>query len=243
MIVIYNKGGLFLGLGGAGLAVATVALTRSLTLGVILAAGGSLQWYRNHLGGAETMVAQALGIDPYEVLSQEAAQAPLGSEGLFFLPYLTGERTPHCDPFARGSWVGLSLRHGRSHLARAVMEGATFAMRDCLRIIRDMRIPISEIRLSGGGVFALSGVRPFGDSGRRENVLGFGGAAGFGVVRESGWRESERRCIGPAACMARACPMATAVVPLASRALPVKSTGTATPATTRPNATETAFAN
>ena len=120
-------------------------------MGVILAAGGSLQWYRNHLGGAETMVAQALGIDPYEVISQEAAKAPLGSEGLFFLPYLTGERTPHCDPFARGSWVGLSLRHGRAHLARAVMEGATFAMRDCLRIIQEMQIPVSEIRLSGGG--------------------------------------------------------------------------------------------
>jgi xylulokinase len=120
-------------------------------MGVMLAAGGSLQWYRNHLGGAETIVAQALGVDPYEIISNEAANAPLGSEGLFFLPYLTGERTPHCDPFARGSWVGLSLRHGRGHLARAVMEGATFAMRDCLRIIKDMQIPVSEIRLSGGG--------------------------------------------------------------------------------------------
>jgi xylulokinase len=120
-------------------------------MGVMLSAGGSLQWFRNHLASAETAVAKALDVDPYDVICDEAAKAPLGSEGLFFLPYLTGERTPHCDPFARGSWVGLSLRHGRGHLARAVMEGATFAMRDCLRIIQDMQIPVSEIRLSGGG--------------------------------------------------------------------------------------------
>ncbi len=120
-------------------------------MGVVLSAGGSLQWYRNKLASAETAVAEALGVDPYQVICDEAAAAPVGSEGLFFLPYLTGERTPHCDANARGSWVGLSLRHGRAHLARAVMEGATYALRDCLRIIREMQIPVSEIRLSGGG--------------------------------------------------------------------------------------------
>ena len=120
-------------------------------MGVVLSAGGSLQWYRNKLAAAETAVADALGIDPYQVICDEAAAAPLGSEGLFFLPYLSGERTPHCDANARGSWVGLSLRHGRAHLARSVMEGATYALRDCLRIIQGMQIPVSEIRLSGGG--------------------------------------------------------------------------------------------
>ena len=74
-----------------------------------------------------------------------------GAEGLFFLPYLTGERTPHADPDAKGAWIGLSLRHGHEHLARSVIEGATFAMRDCLEIIKHMKIPVREIRLSGGG--------------------------------------------------------------------------------------------
>jgi xylulokinase len=120
-------------------------------MGVVLSAAGSLQWYRNQLAASEVAVAKALGVDPYQIICDEAAQAPLGSEGLYFLPYLTGERTPHCDASARGSWVGLSLRHGRAHLARSVMEGATFALRDCLRIIQEMHIPVSEIRLSGGG--------------------------------------------------------------------------------------------
>lgn len=120
-------------------------------MGVVLSAGGSLQWYRNQLAAAEVAVAKALGVDPYQIICEEAAKAPVGSEGLVFLPYLTGERTPHCDANARGSWVGLSLRHGREHMARSVMEGATYALRDCLRIIKEMQIPVSEIRLSGGG--------------------------------------------------------------------------------------------
>lgn len=120
-------------------------------MGCVLSAGGSLQWYRNQLGQAETATATAMGVDPYQLLTAEAAQAPAGAEGLFFLPYLTGERTPHADPHSRGAWVGLSLRHGKTHLARAVMEGATFAMRDCLELIREMNIPIEQIRVSGGG--------------------------------------------------------------------------------------------
>jgi xylulokinase len=92
-----------------------------------------------------------MGTDPYELLMQQAAAAPPGSEGLFFLPYLTGERTPHADPNARGAWIGLSLRHSRSHLVRSVVEGATFAMRDCLQIIQGLQVPVREIRLSGGG--------------------------------------------------------------------------------------------
>ncbi|CAK8995531.1 Xylulose kinase (Xylulokinase) [Durusdinium trenchii] len=120
-------------------------------MGVVLAAGGSVQWYRNQLGQMEVAVARELGIDPYELLTREAEQAPPGSEGLFFLPYLTGERTPHADPYARGAWVGLGLRHGRPHMARSVFEGATYAMRDCLDIIRDLGVPVEEIRLSGGG--------------------------------------------------------------------------------------------
>jgi xylulokinase len=120
-------------------------------MGVVLSAGGSLQWFREQLGHAEVAVARSLKVNPYEVLSQEAAATPAGAEGLYFLPYLTGERTPHADPDCRGAWIGLSLRHGRGHLVRAVMEGATYAMRDCLEIIAGMNIPVDQIRLSGGG--------------------------------------------------------------------------------------------
>lgn len=120
-------------------------------MGCVLSAGGSLQWFRNQLCQEEIAAAKKKKIDPYELITKQADAAPAGSEGLFFLPYLTGERTPHADPNARGSWVGLSLRHGKGHLARAVMEGATFAMRDSLEIAKAMDIPVKEIRLSGGG--------------------------------------------------------------------------------------------
>lgn len=120
-------------------------------MGCVLSAGGSLQWYRNQLGQSEVAVAKSLGQDPYEVITAQAQHAPPGSEGLFFLPYLTGERTPHADPYARAAWIGLSLRHSRAHMARSVIEGATFAMRDCLEIIQEMQVPVKEVRLSGGG--------------------------------------------------------------------------------------------
>lgn len=120
-------------------------------MGCVLSAGGSLQWYRNEFCKAEIEAARKKKIDPYELITQEAASVPAGCEGLYFLPYLTGERTPHADPDARGAWVGLSLRHGRAHMARSVMEGATYAMRDSMELAKGMDIPIKEIRLSGGG--------------------------------------------------------------------------------------------
>ena len=120
-------------------------------MGAVLSAGGSLQWFRNQLGKEEVEEARKRGCDAYELLTALAEKAPPGSEGLFFLPSLTGERTPHADPYARAAWVGLTLRHGKAHLVRSVMEGATFAMRDSLEIIRALGVPISEIRASGGG--------------------------------------------------------------------------------------------
>lgn len=120
-------------------------------MGVVLSAGGSLQWFRNQLGAEEIKKAKRLKVDPYVLLTEMAETVPPGSEGLYFLPYLTGERTPHADPYARAAWIGLSLRHGKRHLVRAVIEGATYAMRDSLEIIREMNVPVREIRLSGGG--------------------------------------------------------------------------------------------
>lgn len=120
-------------------------------MGVVLSAGGSFQWFRNELGKAEVALANQQGIDPYHLLTGEAALAGPGAEGLFFLPYLTGERTPHFDPDAKGGWIGLTVRHGRPHMIRALLEGVTFAMRDSLELIREMGVDINQIRISGGG--------------------------------------------------------------------------------------------
>ena len=81
-------------------------------------AGLSLQWFRNQLGRDIVAEAARRGIDPYELLMEEAAEAPAGSEGLFWLPYLMGERTPHLDALARGGWIGLTAKHTRAHLVR-----------------------------------------------------------------------------------------------------------------------------
>ncbi|HNR31132.1 MAG TPA: xylulokinase [Candidatus Hydrogenedentes bacterium] len=120
-------------------------------MGVMLSAGGSLRWFRDALCQSEKAVAAETGADPYEYIAGAAARVPAGAEGLTFLPYLTGERTPHKDPYARGAFIGLSLRHTRAHMARAVLEGVAFGMRDSLEIIREMGVPIEEVRASGGG--------------------------------------------------------------------------------------------
>ena len=119
--------------------------------GCMLSAGGSFQWFRNTLGGAEVQAARRTRRDPYELLVEEAAGAPPGSEGLFFLPYLTGERCPHPDPLARGGWVGMTARTTRAMLIRSLLEGVTFGMRDALQIMDAMRIGVSQVRASGGG--------------------------------------------------------------------------------------------
>ncbi len=120
-------------------------------MGVVMSAGGSFQWFRNSLAGEEVALAKKRKCDPYERLTALAAKAPTGSEGLYWLPYLTGERTPHRDPFARAAWIGITPRHGKAHLVRALLEGATYAMRDCLEVIKGMGVEVNEIRVSGGG--------------------------------------------------------------------------------------------
>jgi xylulokinase len=120
-------------------------------MGVTLAAGGSLQWFRNALCETVAAVAKKSKIDVYDVLTEEAAVTPPGSEGLLFLPYLAGERTPHADPLARGAFVGLTLKHARGHLVRAILEGVTYSLRDCLAIIEEQGVAVKQIRASGGG--------------------------------------------------------------------------------------------
>ncbi len=111
-------------------------------MGVMLSAAGSLQWYRDTL---------APGTD-FDALVGEAAAVEPGSEGLLFLPYLTGERTPHPDPLARGAWVGLTVRHTRPHLTRAVLEGVAFGIKDSFTLIQGAGLgAITQVRISGGG--------------------------------------------------------------------------------------------
>jgi xylulokinase len=119
-------------------------------MGVTQAAGLSLRWLRDRFGVATGVQANA-GRDPYDVLADEASSAPAGSEGAFWLPYLMGERTPHLDPNARAALVGLTASHTRAHLIRAVMEGVAYSLKDTFTIFEEMRIPITSIRLGGGG--------------------------------------------------------------------------------------------
>ncbi|MGE3243273.1 MAG: xylulokinase, partial [Pirellulales bacterium] len=120
-------------------------------MGVTLSAGGSLQWFRNALCETTAAVAKKSKVDVYDVLTEEAAVTPPGSEGLFFLPYLAGERTPHADPLARGAFVGLTLKHSRGHMVRSILEGVTYSLRDCLSIIEEQGVAVKQIRASGGG--------------------------------------------------------------------------------------------
>jgi xylulokinase len=111
-------------------------------MGVMLSAAGSLQWHRDTL-------APGLSFDD---LLQEAELVPAGSEGLQFLPYLSGERTPYPDPLARGAWIGLTLRHGRGHLTRALLEGVAFGLKDGFTLLKEAAPgEIKQVRASGGG--------------------------------------------------------------------------------------------
>jgi xylulokinase len=110
-------------------------------MGVTQGAGLSLQWFRNQL---------APGTD-YDRLTEEAAAAPAGAHGLFWLPYLMGERTPHLDASARGGWIGLTAKHTRADLIRALLEGVSYSQKDCLDLIERLGVRVRSVRLSGGG--------------------------------------------------------------------------------------------
>jgi xylulokinase len=120
-------------------------------MGVMLSAGGSLRWFRDALGQPEKATAELVGRDPYELLTQEAGCVSPGSEGLVFLPYLAGERMPYPDPNARGAFIGLTLRHTKPHLVRAVLEGVAFGLRDSLELLKDLGQTVTQVRASGGG--------------------------------------------------------------------------------------------
>ena len=120
-------------------------------MGVTLAAGLSLRWFRDCFCAAEQQAADAQGVDVYKIMDDEAADIPVGANRLLFLPYLMGERTPHLDPFARGAWIGLSASHTRAHCLRAVMEGVTYSLRDCLTLFSAAGVAQPEYMMACGG--------------------------------------------------------------------------------------------
>lgn len=120
-------------------------------MGVTQSAGLSLRWLRDELGHPERAVAARDGVDSYDLLMQAAARANIGSDGLLFLPYLMGERTPHLDSQARGVWFGLTTASKWPQMVRSVLEGVAYSLRDCLELIEGLGVIVNEIRLSGGG--------------------------------------------------------------------------------------------
>jgi xylulokinase len=120
-------------------------------MGVTQGAGLSLQWFRNQLAQDVLAEAQKKNLDVYDALTEAAALAPCGSEGLFWLPYLMGERTPHLDANARGGWIGLTAKHTREHLLRSIIEGVSYSLKDCLEIIGSLGVDVQVVRASGGG--------------------------------------------------------------------------------------------
>ena len=115
-------------------------------MGVMLSAAGSLQWYRDALCPNVS----------FDELVTEAARVPAGSDGLLFLPYLCGERTPHPDPLARGAWIGLTNRHTRGHLTRAVLEGVAFGLKDIFALMLEVGMrDVDQVRVSGGGAKSM----------------------------------------------------------------------------------------
>jgi xylulokinase len=161
-------------------------------MGVTQGAGLSLQWFRNQLSpGAE-----------YDALTAEATQSPVGAQGLFWMPYLMGERTPHLDASARGGWIGLTARHTRADLLRALIEGVSFSQKDCLVLLEDLGVRIDRVRLSGGGARSPFWRQMLADIfERRVSMLATQegsayGAALLSMVGSAAFRSVEEACKG-----------------------------------------------
>jgi len=125
--------------------------TRYTTLAATVSCGAVTRYFRDTFGQFEKLAASSLGVDVYDLMNLEAADAPPGSDGLIVLPYFMGERTPIWDPLARGVIFGMSLAHRRGHLLRALMEGATYAIHHCFDLIRASGIKITYPLILGEG--------------------------------------------------------------------------------------------
>ncbi len=120
-------------------------------MGVTQAAGLSLKWFRDTFCQAEIETAKGMGADPYDLMNAQVSQSPIGANRLFYLPYLMGERTPHLDPDCRGVFFGLSAMHQKRDLMRAVMEGVTYSLKDCLNVLAEMGVTPRRMLACGGG--------------------------------------------------------------------------------------------
>ncbi|MBQ8928155.1 MAG: xylulokinase [Oscillospiraceae bacterium] len=120
-------------------------------MGVTQGAGLSLKWFRDNFCIAEMETAAMMDVDPYYLMDKAALESPIGANKLLYLPYLMGERTPHLDPDARGVFFGLSAMHEKRDLLRAVMEGVTYSLRDCVEVFREMGLSVSDMAACGGG--------------------------------------------------------------------------------------------
>ncbi|MGM9937103.1 MAG: xylulokinase [Candidatus Ornithomonoglobus sp.] len=120
-------------------------------MGVTLAAGLSLKWFRDNFCAEEISAAKSMGVDPYYLMDKEAEQSPIGCNKLLYLPYLMAERTPHLDPDCRGAFIGLSAMHEKRDLLRAVMEGVVYSLRDCVEVLREMDVTSESMAACGGG--------------------------------------------------------------------------------------------
>ena len=120
-------------------------------MGVTQGAGLSLKWFRDNFCMAEKETAKLMGVDEYYLMDKQAEKVPVGANRLLYLPYLMGERTPHLDPDARGVFFGLSAIHTRRDMLRAVLEGVTYSLRDCVEVFREMNVNVSDMMACGGG--------------------------------------------------------------------------------------------
>ncbi|WP_346890860.1 xylulokinase [Clostridium sp. UBA3887] len=120
-------------------------------MGVTQGAGLSLKWFRDNFCTNEVEVAKGMGIDPYVLMTKEAEKVPAGSRGVIYLPYLMGERTPHLNPKAKGVFFGLSAAHTKNEMLRAVIEGVSYSLLDCMEIIKDTGMNPTNVMVSGGG--------------------------------------------------------------------------------------------
>ncbi len=120
-------------------------------MGVTQGAGLSLKWFRDNFCTSEKETAAMMRVDPYYLMDKAALESPIGANRLLYLPYLMGERTPHLDPDARGVFLGLSAMHTKRDMLRAVMEGVTYSLRDCVEVCREMGVNVSDMMACGGG--------------------------------------------------------------------------------------------
>ncbi len=120
-------------------------------MGVTQSAGLSLKWFRDNLCWSEMETALNMGVDPYYLTDKAAMEIPIGANKLLYMPYLNGERTPHLDPNCRGAFVGLSTMHKKKDMIRAVMEGVSYSLRDCVEVMREMKINVTDMMACGGG--------------------------------------------------------------------------------------------